>query len=443
MSTYKTRMRSKINQANPFSLVYSLYLLPSILLTTTLTIVIPIVSLPLDENAKTYPLISLNKRELIVANEEAFASPRIVILGATGVGKSSLANVLRGRDKNYNGDSFKDGCFKVLGLHNGGKTVTKKTCPDQGPWLGISSNTNFTVIDTPGFGNDIDKEEEAAIDGLIDVLKDEIKFVHAFVIAFKQQDNRMSRSLKSMLKLFQKMFGEQFWQNVILEATHWGYSKQDYKTRKETVPRLTEIYWAIQMNKMLEDEFGVSFNLSAVYIDTYFDKSVPRERNAFNKYTKKLWNFASSRTPFECKDIKVALTEIKSLQNDIDKLKHQRIEKIKTIQNLTLANDELSRTLGYHGIQVDSLGSRVDRLKNTAEKLKENLSNKQKTIQALREDRSGRHTHIEFALFGVGMCVIGMIMSLAIMWNLKKESNEDTEDQEEEESEGEDNIFCK
>ena len=46
-------------------------------------------------------------------------SPGITLLtvlitpGSVGVGKSSLANVLVGRDKNYNGRSFNNGCFKV------------------------------------------------------------------------------------------------------------------------------------------------------------------------------------------------------------------------------------------------------------------------------------------------------------------------------------------
>ena len=71
-------------------------------------------------------------------NEDRFPSPRIVILGATGVGKSSLANVLVGRDKNYNGGRrFRQGCFKVSA---GLDSVTKATCADRGYFLGNTSS---------------------------------------------------------------------------------------------------------------------------------------------------------------------------------------------------------------------------------------------------------------------------------------------------------------
>jgi predicted GTPase len=135
------------------------------------------------------------RKDVTVTNEERYPSPRIVILGATGVGKSSLANVLMGRHRNYNGTGFDDGCFKVYGLNHDDSSVTKKTCPDKGRYLGNASNPKLTVIDTPGFGNEV-LEEESTIDGLVNVLKDEIKFVHAFVICFKQTDNRMTHSLR-------------------------------------------------------------------------------------------------------------------------------------------------------------------------------------------------------------------------------------------------------
>ena len=115
--------------------------------------------------------------------------------------------------------------FKVLGLNSGG-SVTKRTCTDTGRWLGNPSGESFTVIDTPGFGDEL-SEEEKTIDGLIDSLKDRVKFIHAFVIAFKQQDNRMTASLRSMIGLFQKMFGDHFWENVILEVSAWTFHESD------------------------------------------------------------------------------------------------------------------------------------------------------------------------------------------------------------------------
>ena len=43
---------------------------------------------------------------------------------------------------------------QVMGLNNGG-SITKKTCADEGHWLGNTSAPYFTVIDTPGFGNNL------------------------------------------------------------------------------------------------------------------------------------------------------------------------------------------------------------------------------------------------------------------------------------------------
>ena len=357
-------------------------------------------------NAKSEGLKSQKNRvsnsryrpQVVVDNEDRFASPRIVILGATGVGKSSLANILMGRDKNYKGMGFQDGCFKVLGLNNMGQSVTKKTCEDQGPFLGNYSNPRFTVIDTPGFGNNL-VEEERTIESMVNILKDEIKYIHAFVIAFKQQDNRMTASLRSMIGLFQKMFGDHFWENAILEATHWNYHEHSVTMRQSSEPPISENWWRTQFNRLFAKEYGVHHSLPAIFIDTYYNKNNPQEVEKFNLYTDKLWQFAKSRNPFECKDIKIALTEIRELQDAIADLRDDKQYRIRTIQKLMEENVLLNRSLAIAGVQIPERKALPEQLTN----------NYCMTSRC--------YTPTEFGLFGVGICILGIMVGIvAVAW---------------------------
>ena len=137
--------------------------------------------------------------EAKVVDSSRLPSPKIIILGPTGVGKSSLANVLLGRSRIAQGEGHTGGCFKVHGLDHEQTSTTKETCYDTGYYLGKTDNgSKVTVIDTPGFGNDI-VEEEKTIKSLVDTLKDEIVWIHAFVICFNEQTPRLSHSLRYLL----------------------------------------------------------------------------------------------------------------------------------------------------------------------------------------------------------------------------------------------------
>ena len=57
--------------------------------------------------------------------------------------------------------------------------------------------------------------------------------------------------------------------------------------------------------------------MKAVFIDTFYKESDPNEKQKFDAYTTQLMDFADSRKYFECKDIKIALTELLEAQRNL------------------------------------------------------------------------------------------------------------------------------
>ena len=94
--------------------------------------------------------------------------------------------------------------------------VTHSTCAEAGTWAGTGGPV--TVIDTPGFGDTLERDEEN-VEELVKILKEDLQYIHAFVIVFNGQSPRFTYGLKSMLKLFQNMFGPGFWPNVIFAVS--------------------------------------------------------------------------------------------------------------------------------------------------------------------------------------------------------------------------------
>jgi len=327
-------------------------------------------------------------------NEWKYPNPRIVILGATGVGKSSLANVLLGRDKNYEGDGFSNGCFRVS---TGLDSITKDTCADHGYWMGDQDMQRFTVIDTPGFGDKL-VEEEKTIENLVTTLRDQIQYVHVFIIAFKQTDNRMTNSLRSMISLFEKMFGHKFWENAILEATHWNHGVDAERIRQASSPPLTQQFWTDEFNRILKKEYNLKTDLQSIFLDTFYHTGSQHETDVFNNNSQILLEFSRSRKPFQCKDIEIALTEIRELQNALDDLKREEESKKAVIENLSEENYRLSETLKQYGLTTQA-------------------PEPEKLAGSEYCSRNRCYTPTEFALFGVGTVVMGMMVGVVgISW---------------------------
>ena len=363
---------------------------------------------------------NLQKHEHVekLDNEHLFPSPRIVIIGETGAGKSSLANVLLGRDAQYDGSHSQDGCFKVSWNTNDGKGLTTNTCHDVGYWLGNPNSTNVTIIDTPGFGEKMENEQQT-IDTLVNVLKNEIKYIHAFVLTFKGiNPPRKTRQLRTMLSIFEKMFGKDFWNHAIMEFTWWKY--HPITVKKRTQQKKTEEAVTNHYNKMLQRMLNLpdSQTLPAVFIDSHYDRNITLENSKFKEYTNDLLKFAQDRGPFECKDIEIAKTELAKLYEDIEKEREE--------------NERLNNDLQKSYDVYEKCAAKIEETKENCGKP---IRNSEVTkAESTKEPCTSGCSQASKATIGagIGIFLLGMLLGGLIATHFVKRSYRKKEDEYEE-----------
>merc|ERR1711953_1269053 len=220
-------------------------------------------------------------------NAKKYASPRIVVLGAAGVGKSTFANALLNRT----GHS----------LH--------EDHPDGEGFLG-DSQRKITVVDTPGLGMKLDEDSRTARK-IVDKLK-EIRYIHAFVMLYKKDDNRGLDERRNVLQHYIDIFGDDFLENVILVGTFWRYDEDDLEENRD---------WLEEQKKL--SNFSSLQNgdqLEAIYFQPWKYLKDESSREKFRRNLTYLYDWASKRKPFNCIDINYAKPR---LQQALDKKKEK------------------------------------------------------------------------------------------------------------------------
>lgn len=239
--------------------------------------------------------------------------PKVLILGSTGSGKSSLCNSLIGDISNQ---TFKESS-KL-------SSFTLSPYVKQVKWF--DSSSEFILIDTPGM-NDSEGNDSKYFSVIVDVLKQEVKTLNAFVIVLNSSNPRLDDSLKSMLKMFSSSFGLDFLKQTIIVYTRWSYDERTEKIRNENGENEEEK--EREVNEVLSSLLSYSIvdsniNIRCYFIDNSYNKteiksiSSSEELDRFDMTLTRIKKKILSFPLYFCDKIKKQVSEKDVLKQKLD-----------------------------------------------------------------------------------------------------------------------------
>lgn len=276
----------------------------------------------------------------------------IVIIGETGVGKSTLANAILGKD------AFRP----FTGLDAG----TLKADYSYGYLFNHPNSPQVRIVDTQGYNDPKGRDKEHA-EQMIKLIK---KFpeVNLFLLVFNGNNIRWNAATWEILSLFDKMFPE-FWDNCLIVINFWCENDND-KMRRNLIGR-TEGSVRDEIFENLRKRFGKNY-YTIEYLDAiaylYNDKH-PEKQLLLNKI-KTLQIMWANMPPYYTDRVKAAQTHRDGL------IKHQSLE-IKNLQDTLKANWKKQNEIENRNEQLKNF--LVGNKRKNEEDIKEKKEIKKKT----------------------------------------------------------------
>jgi predicted GTPase len=212
----------------------------------------------------------------------------MIVIGPTGVGKSTFCNVIAGKDPMDQ---------SIFPVSDSGESVTNKTSGEKIEWRG-SGGFPVTLIDTPGL-SDSSEDDFKNISGMLKELEKHSE-IHVFVLTVNGTQLTFSRYFKDMILIFQLCYGPQFLnKNTIVEVTHWSFDDVNIQRRKIDEKTLKQ-----KINEELKKIIPKLQDLEVIFVDAMhsrgYESKHDKEKTKFIEEMDKLESFMTSVEPYSC-----------------------------------------------------------------------------------------------------------------------------------------------
>jgi len=327
-------------------------------------------------------LLSLHSLQARKTIPPDLPNPRIVIVGPTGSGKSSLANAFLGCDPRS------DDCMFVV--CPGTDSCTKKTTYGTGPWLGTGQNV--TIVDTPGFG-DSDDEEEVLIEEMMDVLGNTVKNADTLLLLLDGRATRFTKGLQTMIKRMTVIFSKNWWNYIAVGVSFWKYDQDSIDDRvcDPNYPQYckNETWYKNEMTEQMNEKFGLTRNFSFVFTDSWSQTPGPPGYNTedqlqqcyWKQETNKLWNITIDREkPFDFMTV-----------NDLIEINERQKHEIEWLNDVITKN--ISELRGLIAVNTDSITHNTDHLDTVEKRTTFNQNNLEDQDSRLKDHDSRLKDH--------------------------------------------------
>lgn len=204
---------------------------------------------------------------------------RVVFVGATGCGKSSLCTALTGHKKK--GSPFKIG--------NRPSSETSECKVEIFKWFGEEDEEEFMIIDTPGLDDELGRDD-VFINDIIDCMR-RLEYVNSIVLVVNGENLRFSTSLQNMIKQFEKAFTPRFYDHSIICLTKWYMDDNSVEEREEDGKTEESVSQELTKKICESPNLMCKGSLPVIFVDSFYEIRDPKNgKNRLRKIKDSIGN---------------------------------------------------------------------------------------------------------------------------------------------------------